>query len=74
MIITVEELIKYSETHKFKKETLIIRKGATVTNRKQYFMSNLAVVRGNRGNKTFKPYYDRLLEFMKIVKDEQDRN
>lgn len=49
---------------------LTIRKGETTVDPKKFISSHLSYLKANSGNVRYLPYYERLVDYMKALKDD----
>jgi hypothetical protein len=67
----IKELETYFNSMTPPTEPIILDQCTTITDCSKFIESHLAVARANNGNKTFRPYLERLIEFKNIMIDLQ---
>lgn len=68
---TVEELERFF-TGLNMENNFQLTKCQIVHNLTKFAQSHLEVIKANSGNKTFKPYYDRLVDLKKMIEEKND--
>lgn len=63
-------LERFVEKGDFGDGHVVLSPGTTITDRKKFAESHLRALKGNKGNKTMLPYYERLSQFYKKMKNE----
>ena len=69
--VTLKELEEFITSTKFSDEPLRLDQCSVIENRRTFAESHLAVLKANSGNKTMTPYWNRLVKFYKLIKDEK---
>ena len=57
---SLDEIEKYFETYNFIGEDVRINECTTVTDLKKFVRSHISILRKNKGNKLYMPYYDKI--------------
>lgn len=70
MKITLKILEEFVTSTKFSKEPLQLDQCTLINDRKKFAQSHLDVLKANSGNKTMTPYWDRLVKFYNLIKDD----
>lgn len=65
--MTVKEIKEYLDSAVIP-EIVELNDCTIILNSKNFYESHIAMLERNKGNKTFLPYYDRLLKFYNIIK------
>lgn len=65
--MTLSELEKYFSEANLPEEPIQLDKHTKITNVRKFVDSHLEVLRGNSGNKTFMPYYNRLMKLKNFI-------
>ena len=65
---SLNEIEKYFETYNFIGKDVRINECTTVTDLKKFVQSHIRILRNNKGNKLYMPYYDRLYKVYLISK------
>ncbi len=65
--MTVQAIKEYLETAVIP-EIVELNDCTIILNPKNFYERHIAMLERNKGNKTFLPYYDRLLSFYNIIK------
>ena len=60
-------LKKFFETYEFPNEPIRLDECSVITNQKEFVKSHIQVLEANSGKRLFRPYYDRLLAYYKLV-------
>jgi len=63
----LQNLKKFFETHEFSDEPIRLDKCSVITNQKEFVKSHIEVLEANSGKKLYRPYFDRLLAYYKLV-------
>ena len=63
----ITELYTFFEKAKVPEGPVKLGKGVTIINVRLFIESSLRTIKVHNGNKTFEPYYDRLLALKKII-------
>lgn len=58
----------FFENYDFKEQELVIDKSMKIINVKKYVKSQIHLLKSNRGNKVYLPYYLRLEKVYKIIR------
>lgn len=66
-MIKLIDLKRFFDDFKPTDEIIELSQWETITDQKKFIKSHLNALNGNPGNKTFLPYYNRLVEFYKKV-------
>ena len=65
---SLDEIENYFETYNFIGENIRVDECTTVTDLKKFVRSHISILRKNKGNKLYMPYYDRLYKVYLISK------
>ncbi len=65
----VEELESFFREAKLPDGTIKLSKSVMIINTKRFLESHIATVKRHNGNKTFLPYYERLVRFKKLIEN-----
>jgi hypothetical protein len=60
-------LKQFFETYEFSNKPIRLDKCSVITNQKEFVKSHIQVLEANSGKKLFRPYFDRLLAYYKLV-------
>ena len=74
MPISVKTLSDYFKDYEFTDDEIEISPCETILNIELFDQTHLTAIKNNSGNKTFKPYYDRLVKLYKLLNLEWDAN
>lgn len=67
-MIPLKEIEKFFDDYEFDNKDIKIDICTTVTTSKRLVDSHIKILKANKGNKTFIPYYDRLKKLYLILK------
>lgn len=74
MKINVQKLTDFVKNTEFSKEPLRLNKATLINDRRKFAESHLSVIVANPENKITEPYYNRMLLFHKLLKEEKLKN
>jgi len=72
--MNLNNLKKFFETHEFSNEPIRLDKCSVITNQKKFVKSHIEVLEANSGKKLYRPYYDRILAYYKLIKTKENEN
>jgi len=52
------------------RDNVRVNRFSVVVDGEKFVKSHLAALRNNSGNKTFLPYYDRMIEYIEVLKND----
>lgn len=68
MSISVKELEDFFNKYQFQDVEIKLGEHETIADTEKFVMSHLQAIKSNSGNRTFLPYYNRLVKLYKILK------
>ena len=69
--IPYETIREYLDKIQFDKEAIKLDQGTTITDQEKFYIGHCGYIDGNRGNKRYRPYYDRLVQFYNYYKSRE---
>ena len=67
--MTLKQLEVYFIIKQLNSDTIYLEEGTTLINQDKFVKSHISALKANSGNRTFLPFYDRLIKFYKIIKN-----
>jgi len=68
----IEELELFFSNIKLPAGPMVLSPAVTIVDMEKFVLSHIATVKAHNGNKTFYPYYERLLQFKSILTKNTD--
>jgi len=70
--VKLKVLEKFFEETELSDEPIRFDQCSVITDQKKFVDSHLSILRANSGNKSAMPYYDRLLKYYYLIKNQND--
>lgn len=64
----LNQLIAFFRDYEYREDVVVLDQCTKVLNSRKFVKSHLNALISNKGNKTFTPYYDRLVAFYNVVR------
>lgn len=69
--MNLKQLIEFFDKQKLKNEPIRLNQATVISNPEKFVESHLNYLKSNKGNRIYKPYFDRLLQLYKILNNEK---
>ena len=71
--MNLKQLKIFFKDHTFSEDTIKLNKAETINDQKKFVETHIKILESQSGKQGFRPYYDRLLKYYNLIKNNNDR-